>query len=82
VINVLIRSSVFYLGPAYGTSWLAAATDTPMAVFFDPHESGSQTSFRNLLGREKNNISEWSIYTNVRAVLDHIESEINSGTIA
>ena len=82
VINVLIRSSVFYLGPAYGTSWLAAATDTPMAVFFDPHESGSQTSFRNLLGREKNNISEWSIYTNVRAVLEHIESEMNSGTIA
>jgi tetratricopeptide (TPR) repeat protein len=76
VINVLIRSCAFYLGPAYGTSWLATATDTPMAVFFDPHERNDHGCFRDLLRGEKNNIGEWSIYTNVRTVLDHLESTL------
>jgi TolA-binding protein len=77
VITVLIGWSRFYLGPACGTSWLATTTDTPLGVFFDPQEFHDHgTSFRNVLRGEKNDIQEWSIYTNLRTVLDHIESSV------
>jgi len=75
VIAVLISWSCFYLGPAYGISWLATTTDTPMAVFFDPREQDSRSAiFRELLLGEKDDIQEWDIYTNFQTVLEHIES--------
>jgi len=74
---VLIEWSRYYLGPAYGTSWLATTTDTPMAVFFDPREYNSAgCGFRDVLAGEKNEIREWDIYTNLQAVLEHIESTL------
>jgi TolA-binding protein len=75
VIAVLIGWSCFYLGPAYGTSWLATATDTPMGIFFDPQEHNCHGGdFRETRPGEEKGIQEWSIYTNLRTVLDHIES--------
>jgi glycosyltransferase involved in cell wall biosynthesis len=75
VIALLISWSCFYLGPAYGVSWLATTTDTPMAVFFDPLEYDSRSaSFRELLQGEKDDIQEWDIYTNFQTVLEHIET--------
>jgi len=77
VMAVLIEWSRYYLGPAYGTSWLATTTDTPMAVFFDPREYNSAgCGFRDVLAGEKNEIREWDIYTNLQAVLEHIESTL------
>ncbi len=76
VIAVLISWSCFYLGPAYGISWLATTTETPMAVFFDPREYDNQRSgFDNVLRGEKPNILEWDIYTNFQTVLEQIESK-------
>jgi hypothetical protein len=77
VIAVLMSWSCFYLGPASGTSWLATSTETPMGVFFDPQENRHPNNqFQDSLRGEKNDIVEWSIFTNLRTVLDHVESTV------
>lgn len=74
---VLVEWSRFYVGPAYGASWLATTTDMPMAVFFDPREYNSTASgFRDVLAAEKNEIPAWDIYTNLQTVLEHVESTV------
>ena len=48
-----------------------------MAVFFDPREYNSTAcGFREILAKEKNEIREWDIYTNLQAVLEHVESTL------
>jgi glycosyltransferase involved in cell wall biosynthesis/ADP-heptose:LPS heptosyltransferase len=75
VMAVLIGWSRFFLGPAYGVSWLATMTDTPMAVFFDPQDYNSHSSgFHQVLRAAKNDVQEWNIYTNFQTVFEHIES--------
>jgi len=78
VVALLIRWSCFYLGSACGTSWLATTTDTPIGVFFDPQERNDQNRgcLEMRAGGKKQNIQEWSIYTNLRTVQDHIESAV------
>ena len=77
VIAALIRWSCFYLGPASGISWLATTANTPMAVILDPlQQIPKQAGFREVLRGERDDISEWDIYTSLPAVLAHIESRI------
>jgi len=71
---VLIGWSSFYLGPAGGLSWLATATDTPMGVFFDPHDDQEAGRFLRESRGDERLTQEWSIYTNLRTVVDYIES--------
>jgi TolA-binding protein len=73
VIALIIAWSCFYIGPAYGVSWMATTTDTPMGVFFDPQDESS----RRRDFSETKQIEEWSIYTSLRTVLDHIESAVS-----
>jgi TolA-binding protein len=77
LVAALISCSSFYIGPAYGMSWIATLTGTPMAVFFDPknHNLRSDGFAAALRGNEET-IRTWDIYTNVETVLDHIESKI------
>jgi hypothetical protein len=77
-IAVLIEWSSFYLGPAYGISWIATTTDTPMAVFYDPWRYDGSTGFGEILHGEKPDIQEWDIYTNLPTVLDHLESVLST----
>jgi glycosyltransferase involved in cell wall biosynthesis len=72
VIATLIRWSSFYLGPRNGLSWLAATTDTPMAIIVDPMADAAP-GLREILRGEKENIEEWDFYTNLQTVLAHIE---------
>jgi hypothetical protein len=75
VVAAIIESSCFYLGPDSGISWLAATTETPMAVIADLlQQNPSTTGFRDVLRGEKDDIQEWDIYTSVQTVLAHIES--------
>lgn len=74
VIAALIRWSCFYLGPQCGVSWLAATTDTPMALIGDPMAHTTPVcSFRETLRGERDNIQEWDFYTNLQTVLGHLE---------
>ena len=75
VIAAIIHWSCFYLGPDSGMSWLAAATDTPMAVFVDPvQQNEAEAGLRDTLRGERNDVQEWDIYTNLQTVLAHVES--------
>jgi len=72
VIATLIQWSSFYLGPQSGLSWLAATTDTPMALIVDP-TAHTAPGLREILRGEKDNLEEWNFYTNLQTVLAHIE---------
>jgi TolA-binding protein len=74
VIATLIQWSCVYLGPAYGTSWLATTTDAPVVVFFDPRGHNRRRMFRDILQGEKDNIQEWDIYASLPKVLEFVES--------
>jgi TolA-binding protein len=77
VMAEIISRSGFYLGPAHGTSWLAIPTDTPMGLFFDPQGSQNDPdAFRYWRLEGTSDLRLWSIYTNLRAVVDHIEAGI------
>jgi TolA-binding protein len=77
VITVLIGWSCLYLGPSSGLSWLAAATGAPMGLFVDPQDHVTRGGgLRETLRGEKDDIEEWNIYTNLRTVLDHLESVV------
>jgi hypothetical protein len=80
LMTVLIEWSRFYLGPANGPSWLATMTDTPMAVFFDPRQEAPRNSFSEMLRGEKKDIQEWTIFTNLQTVLDHVEYTVSQTT--
>ena len=77
LIAALIHCSCFYLGHESGVSWLATASDTPMALFAD-HQT-SRTGIRNLLRGEKDDIQQWDIYTRLETVVEHIQSMIRLG---
>jgi glycosyltransferase involved in cell wall biosynthesis len=78
VIAALVRWSLFYLGPRSGVSWLAATTDTPMAIIGDPM-ADIAPGLREILRGEKDNIEEWDFYTNLQTVLAHIEPYLEHG---
>ena len=81
VIATLIQWSSFYLGPQSGLSWLAATTDTPMAIIVDP-TAQTAPGLREILRGEKDNIEEWNFYTNLQTVLAHIEPYLERGVKA
>jgi hypothetical protein len=70
VMAVLISWSCFYLGPSYGASWLATATGTPLGLFYDPKEPHTRIDV------SRSDIQEWSIYTNLSTVLDHLDQVV------
>lgn len=76
VIAVLIGWSSFYLGPAYGISWLATATDTPAGIFFDPQDCDDSRRFFKDSREDRQSVQEWSIYTNLRIVADELEAAV------
>jgi tetratricopeptide (TPR) repeat protein len=70
VMAVLIAWSCFYLGPSYGASWLATATRTPLGLFYDPKDPHSAIDVR------REDVRQWSIYTNLSTVLDHLDEVV------
>ena len=73
MLAALVQSSMFYIGPDSGVSWIAATTDTPMGVFLDPQQKKRfNTGFRDVLRSEKHDIEEWDIHTSPDMVISTI----------
>jgi glycosyltransferase involved in cell wall biosynthesis len=77
VIAALIGQSCCYVGGESGISWLAATTETPMAIFYDPlNRTRPSIGFSELLRAENKEIKEWDLYTSVPSVLEFVESKV------
>ena len=76
VMAKLIEWSCCYIGPESGISWIATTTHTPMAVFMDPLRTEFNAGYSAVLREEKNDIQEWSIYTPLQTVLEHVRSKV------
>jgi Glycosyl transferase family 2 len=81
-IAALISRSCCFVGGESGISWLAATTDTPMAVFYDPlNRTRMNTGFSEPLRARSKDIKEWDLYTSVPGVLEFIESKVPAATV-
>lgn len=82
VIAALISRSCCYVGGESGISWLAATTNTPIAILYDPlNRTRPNAGFSGLLLAEKKDIREWDLYTSVPSVLEFIESKVPVATV-
>jgi GT2 family glycosyltransferase len=73
----LIGLSAFFLGPDFGVSWLAATTDTPMGVFVSSGKGRRlRASLADIIGKERDDLTEWAINVSDDAVVHHISSTI------